>query len=104
MRKIFKLNESYIDGTEQELINLIKNINQLKEGARRYILWKDNIIDDDNDAFPDEINYVEKENSIWIDYTNGLGTEKEYEVTDIEEFNNFLKNPQFYYEQDKYNL
>ena len=101
MVKIFKLNESYGNWTGDELIKFVTNIEKLKEGCRRYIIWKENV-DVDDDVLVKEITVIN--NNIWIEYSNVDWNEKDYEIQDINELVKFLNDPQFYYQQDKYNL
>jgi hypothetical protein len=106
MRKIFKFNESYTNFTsEHGLIEFINDFHKLREGARRYIIWKEKLPKEGReDVFPEEIEYLQNSESIWVTYTDNDGVEDGYEIRDIKDFNDFLKNPQFHMEQDKYNL
>ena len=105
MVKIFKLNElneSYGNWTTDELTKFVDNISTLKEGLRRYIIWKENISDDpDEDIFVKEVTL---NSNIWVEYWDSVANEYDYEIKNINELVKFLNDPQFYIQQDKYNL
>jgi len=100
MVKIFKLNESYGNWTGDELIKFVTNIEKLKEGCRRYIIWKENV-DVDDDVFVKEVTL---NSNIWVEYWDSVANEYDYEIKNINELVKFLNDPQFYIQQDKYNL